>query len=203
MNLVFDGANSASKLVQLITAKLPGMFSECVYIIQLLTSSLMIICYHVSGFRDEAVYYGDQIFFYKRAQILVADLWAAFGRQTSLLSEDRKPKTAREALSLPDINRLTMFPDYRVPQVLVSLKLIKYHDELREQIRKQQELPAGSPQEIEIRAATIQAVEKLREELESQGISKTSVELDWLLWQRGENAKDEFFPHHRTRTCFY
>eukprot|EP00355_Strombidium_rassoulzadegani_P007426 CAMPEP_0168619986 /NCGR_PEP_ID=MMETSP0449_2-20121227/6893_1 /TAXON_ID=1082188 /ORGANISM="Strombidium rassoulzadegani, Strain ras09" /LENGTH=47 /DNA_ID= /DNA_START= /DNA_END= /DNA_ORIENTATION= len=30
-----------------------------------------------SGFRDEAIYQGEQVFFYKRAQILVADLIGA------------------------------------------------------------------------------------------------------------------------------
>lgn len=33
------------------------------------------------GFRDTAVYKGRLIHFYKRAQILVGDLWAAYGRQ--------------------------------------------------------------------------------------------------------------------------
>lgn len=33
-----------------------------------------------TGFRDHAVYRGRQVYFYKRAQILVADLWAALGR---------------------------------------------------------------------------------------------------------------------------
>ena len=30
------------------------------------------------GFRDQAIYHGIQIFFYKRAQILVSDLIGAF-----------------------------------------------------------------------------------------------------------------------------
>ena len=31
-----------------------------------------------SGFRDEAIYKGKQVFFYKRAQILVSDLIGAY-----------------------------------------------------------------------------------------------------------------------------
>ncbi len=38
-----------------------------------------------TGFRDEAIYDGEQVFFYKRAQILVADLYGA-------LEERKSPK---------------------------------------------------------------------------------------------------------------
>ena len=35
-----------------------------------------------TGFRDEAIYNGEQVFFYKRAQILVADLYGALNERT-------------------------------------------------------------------------------------------------------------------------
>lgn len=50
-----------------------------------------------SGFRDHAVYNGEQVHFYKRAQILVGDVWAAYGRRTSGLA------------AFHDIGKLTMF----------------------------------------------------------------------------------------------
>jgi hypothetical protein len=55
-----------------------------------------------SGFRDEAIHRGEQIFFYKRAQILVADLIGAFGDIEHPCKFLRKEE-------------LTMFADYRVP----------------------------------------------------------------------------------------
>lgn len=36
-----------------------------------------------TGFRDEAIYDGEQVFFYKRAQILVADLYGALEERKS------------------------------------------------------------------------------------------------------------------------
>ena len=47
------------------------------------------------------------------------------------------------------------------------------------------------------------AVDMLQQELLRQGLSFLSLELDWLLWQRGENAKDDMCPHHRTLTIYY
>ena len=38
-----------------------------------------------TGFRDEAIYDGEQVFFYKRAQILVADLYGALDERWSPL----------------------------------------------------------------------------------------------------------------------
>eukprot|EP01138_Halocafeteria_seosinensis_P004949 gb/GECG01005061.1/.p1 GENE.gb/GECG01005061.1/~~gb/GECG01005061.1/.p1 ORF type:complete len:179 (+),score=19.50 gb/GECG01005061.1/:1-537(+) len=178
--MIIRAKNSATALVNLITSELPG-------------------------FRDEAVYHGAQVFFYKRVQILVGDLWAAFGKQQTLNTAASKvPDTGLQALVLPDIGKLTMFADYRVPQVLTSLNLIQYSTDLARRIQNREELFPGSPEEVEIRAATVQAVEKLKEVLSSaHGVSRMSVELDWWLWQTGEKSKDTFFPHHRTLTCFY
>jgi hypothetical protein len=59
------------------------------------------------SFRDEALHQGEQVYFYKRAQILVADIWAAYGCRT----DPPFPYAFR------DMGELTMFADYRVPQV--------------------------------------------------------------------------------------
>lgn len=59
--------------------------------------------------------------------------------------------------------------------------------------------------QVEIRAATVQAVELLKAELlGTHNLPHIlSLTLDWLLWQEGERLKDELPPHHRTLTVFY
>ena len=59
----------------------------------------------ITGFRDTSVYKGALVHFYK---ILMGDLWAACGRS-------RDPA---HRYSFHDMNELTMFADYRVPQKL-------------------------------------------------------------------------------------
>ena len=39
------------------------------------------------GFRDTAIYNGYLVHFYKRAQILVGDLWAAYGKNLLKIQE--------------------------------------------------------------------------------------------------------------------
>jgi Potential Queuosine, Q, salvage protein family len=67
---------------------------------------------------------------------LVADLWGAL-------------KDLPEHKSLfPDIDELTTFPDYRVPQILNQLSVLEYSEELNELIGKKQEIKAGSQMEL-------------------------------------------------------
>lgn len=73
-------------------------------------------------FRDEADYNGQRVSIYKRAQILVGDIWACY---------------KGEGLGyFKDINEsITMFADYRVPQVLIHFKALEYTDELMEYLK--------------------------------------------------------------------
>lgn len=59
--------------------------------------AVRLVLAHLPGFRDHAVYRGEQVHFYKRAQILVGDVWAAYGRRTTGIA------------SFHDIAQLTMF----------------------------------------------------------------------------------------------
>lgn len=69
-----------------------------------------------SGFRDHAIYNGKQVFFYKRAQIFAGDIWGAFhGKGLGFFT---------------DVDNLTMFADYRVPQILRHWNILKYSDSL-------------------------------------------------------------------------
>ena len=36
-----------------------------------------------------------------------------------------------------------------------------------------------------------------------KGIDLLVIEVDWLLWNQGENSLDTMDPHHRTITTFY
>ncbi len=137
------------------------------------------------GFRDSSVYKGHQVFFYKRAQILVADVWGS------------------GVIPIHNIEKLTMFADYRVPQILHDLGVLVYSEQLHHAVVSKQQIPPGSEQECEIRAWTVVAVDLLREALLGAGRRLTAVELDWLLWTAAEARLASLPPHHRTLTVFY
>ncbi|MDQ4078960.1 MAG: queuosine salvage family protein [Chloroflexota bacterium] len=141
------------------------------------------------GFRDHAIYQGWPIYLYKRAQILAGDLWGSFDGQ-GLGRFD-------------DIDQLTMFADYRVPQLLRGEGILEYNTRLASIVDLCRELPSGSDLEIEIRAASIHAVELLRDALAARDIQISALELDWILWNEGEAQQQELKPHHRTLTIYY
>jgi len=144
------------------------------------------------GFRDHAVYSGCQVFFYKRAQIFVGDVWGAYGG--SGLGD------------FGDINRLTMFADYRVPQILQAKGVMVYGQDLKALVDSGSQLPSGGAAESEIRAVTVQAVERLKQTLVTKHkMELHSIEIDWMLWEEGEAAalKGSLPPHHKTLTVYY
>jgi len=143
----------------------------------------------VPSFRDVSEYRGQQVYFYKRAQIFCADLNGAFeGRCWG---------------QFEDIDQITAFADYKLPQVLRKLTILRYDHELAQRVDNKELLEPGSPEEIEIRANTIWAVEMIREELASLGRPLKAFEIDWILWNLGQQEEFTSQPHHRTVTIFY
>jgi len=142
-----------------------------------------------SSFNDIAVYDNREVRFFKRAQIVVTDLWGAFG--------------GKDWGEFEDIGTLTAFADYKLPQILRAWGILHYAPSLTRKVDAQIELAAGSPEEIEIRAATLWAVEFLREELAARGRALLSVQVDWVLWDASQGRFEGMKPYHRVRTTYY
>ncbi|MBW2035320.1 MAG: queuosine salvage family protein [Deltaproteobacteria bacterium] len=91
-----------------------------------------------SSFNDVSEYQGQKVFFYKRAQILTADLYGAFN--------------GKKWGSFTDMDKITAFADYKLPQVLRHLGIMRYTESLTQKVDQELMLEAGCPEEIEIRA---------------------------------------------------
>jgi hypothetical protein len=143
----------------------------------------------LASFRDVAEYLGHKVFFYKRAQIFAADLYGTFA--------------GKKWGNFTDINKLTAFADYKLPQVLRHLGILGYSTSLDRKVNQKILLDPKSPEEVEIRANTIWAVELIRQELEQMGKYLRAFEIDWILWNLGQDPTFKAKPHHRTVTIFY
>lgn len=140
-------------------------------------------------FRDVEAYGTLRVPFYKRAQLTAADLALAFGNAGP----------GRFA----DLDQLTLFADNLVPHVLRVDGVLVYEQGLAERIDREELLAAGSAEEVEIRACAVHAVELLVEELRRAGQAVTAMQLDYLLWNRGQQPAYKARPRHRTRTVSY
>ncbi len=140
-------------------------------------------------YRDISDFKGRKVPFFKRAQLTAADLHIAF----SGIGSGR----------FHDLDRLTIFADNLVPHVLKMDGILRYDPELDTRINAGELIPAGSEEEVEIRACAIHAAEQIKEALNRNGHGITAMQLDYLLWSRGGNPDYKAHPRHRTRTCFY
>jgi Queuosine salvage protein len=142
-----------------------------------------------SSFRDQAAYQGQKVFFYKRAQLFASDLHGALG--------------GKGLGSFREMKDLTAFADYKLPQVLRHVGALEYARGLAERVDRMIHLDAGSEEEVEIRAGTIWTVELIRREMKRLGKEVHATEIDWLLWNLGQQDRFRVKPYHRTVTMYY
>ncbi|KAF9409677.1 hypothetical protein BGZ94_001887 [Podila epigama] len=200
-----------------LVEKFNGNFANCIAeangsalkLVDILTSNF-------SSFRDEAEFCGRKVQIFKRAQILVADL-ACFQNKSYG--------------AFKDIDEITMFADYRVPQALYHFHCLQYSPELLAVLDRGEMLPNGSPLEVEIRGNSIWSVELIRrrilelieqELLEKQAdptvdpnselpkmMTVNAILIDFFIWDFAKAAQLDLtlgqrpVKVHRTRSVFY
>ncbi|MCL4437680.1 queuosine salvage family protein [Patescibacteria group bacterium] len=162
-NLITEANGDAQKLLELIVQNFPS-------------------------FLDAATYKGKEVYFYKRAQLLVADIFQIFG--------------GKNFGALENMDQITACADYKLPLILRNLGILEYAPALAEKIDNKTEIQKGSAEETEIRASTIWAVEFIKEEVKKRSPQIMSFQINddlWLATQGNNNGK----PYHRTRTTAY
>jgi len=140
-------------------------------------------------FNDVEPYGGLNVPFFKRAQIIASDLSIAFKQE--------------KWGCFGDLEQMTIFADNLVPHVLRLDGILRYEDALLDRINDQSLIPAGSAEEVEIRACAVQAVELIKNEIRDTGRNISSPQLDNFLWNRGQQPQYKAVPRHRTRTVYY
>lgn len=141
------------------------------------------------SFDDTAELDGYRVAFHKRAQLATAMLYERFnGEGWGALEE---------------MEQLTVYADYKLPQVLRRMGVLKYSEDLAAKVDRAVELPAGSREEVEIRVATIWAGELLRRGLAGRFGWVNAIHVDYYLWAEGQRKPPGARPYHRTRTIYY
>ncbi len=163
-NLIAEANGDAQKLVELIVQNIPS-------------------------FSDTSLYKEKETYFYKRAQLLVADIYQIFDGQSFG--------------ALKNVDQLTACADYKLPQILRKLGILEYTSMLAEKVDTKTEIAHNSPEEIEMRANTIWAVEFIKEEVRKRSPQILSFEVNDHLWLATQEKFDGDKPYHRTRTTAY
>jgi hypothetical protein len=132
------------------------------------------------AFADTSTYDGHSVPFFKRAQLCAADLHRG------------------GIADLPGLDRLTAFADNLVPHVLRVDGILQLDPTFTARIESEDLLEHGSPEEVELRACAVQAVELL-----AAASPLTPAEIDSALWHRGRNPRYKSLPRPRSRNTAY
>jgi hypothetical protein len=133
-------------------------------------------------FADRSPYHELSVGFLKRAQIVAADLQRA------------------GVVTWRDTDRLTMFADNLVPHVLRLDGVLWFEPALVARIDAGELIEHGSPEEVEIRACALHAVEAI---VAARPGELIAAEVDEILWERGGSAHYKAHPRHRSRCTAY
>ena len=134
------------------------------------------------SFADVSVYEERRVPFFKRAQLAAADLHRA------------------GVAELPGVERLTAFADNLVPHVLRVDGVLRLSPELTAKVEAEELLVHGSPEEVELRAAAVHAIELLAA---ATGGALAPAEIDSALWNRGRGRRYKSIPRPRSRNTAY
>jgi len=187
--LMSQDASALNQLGHYLLEHFAGSFMRLLDAAGSSAESLVRLLIRMPYFNDVEMYGELRVPFFKRAQLTAADLAIAFHGQGPGYFHD--------------LDRLTIFADNLVPHVLRVDGILRYEDELAERIEREELIPSGSPEEVEIRACGVHAVELLVAELRRQGQPITARGLDYLLWNRGQEPHYKARPRHRTRSVYY
>jgi len=176
-------------LGRFLATRFGGRFAGPVEAADQRAGALVEVLAEMPFYRDVARYADLEVPLYKRAQITVSDLAHAFGGEGLGRFLDR--------------DSLTIFADNLVPHVLRMEGALVYDSDLLARIEAGEEIPAGSPEEVEIRAVALHAVERLCEQLRGDGLPARAEALDHWLWNRGQRPEMKARPRHRARTVYY
>mmetsp|Transcript_10489 Transcript_10489/g.24228 ORF Transcript_10489/g.24228 Transcript_10489/m.24228 type:complete len:345 (+) Transcript_10489:157-1191(+) len=138
-------------------------------------------------FNDAHRYNGQDVFLYKKAQLVTGELFHRFR------SED-------ERFNFADGNRLTCFCDNVIVATMRKTGCIRTTAELAKQIECGKDIPSGSAAEVALRAKSLTAVEQI-----ASACQLAPCTVGNFLWAvLGKQPEFRAFPRHATPdTCFY
>ena len=173
-----------SEINEIVNKKMSGNFYKYIKNITSDTELFNLIINNFESFKDERIYDGKVIYFYKLAQLLTSDILH--------LREEIEKITV-------DYSNLIGCADYKIPQVLRALGITKYDKELSYMVDNKKEIEISSKYEVEIRASQIFVLGYIKNRLNSF----KSVDINDFLFNYSKKLKNIVKPYHLCRNKNY
>lgn len=168
----------------IVNEKMNGNFYKFVHDVTKDTELLDIIIENFPSFKDERVYNGKTIYFYKLAQLLTSDILHL--------------REQMEGIEV-DYSNLLGCADYKIPQTMRALDILVYDDELSEIVDNKVEIKASSVYEVEIRASMIVVIDYIKNRLKNQ----KAIDINDYFFIASKKVKEKTKPYHLCRNQNY
>lgn len=144
-----------------------------------------IILTNFESFVDTRTYNGIEVHFYKLAQLLTSDILHVYELKMGYKV---------------NYENLVGCADYKIPQVLESLGILRYDDELISIIENKIEIEENSQYEIEIRSSMLIVIDYIYRAIDKK-VSR--IDINDFIWSKGQDKTSLTKPYHLTRTTSY
>ena len=177
--------NIIRNVSNIVNEKMNGNFYTFIKGVTLDTELFKIIVKYFPNFKDERIYNNKKIYFYKLAQLLTSDILHI--------------RELKENIKV-DYSHLVGCSDYKIPQVMRGLGILKYSDKLSNIIDNKKEIELNSEYEVEIRANMLVVIDLIKKKLENR---VCAIDINDYIWSQGRNKNIELKPYHLTRNTNY
>lgn len=183
--LLEERYNIIRNVSEVVNEKMNGNFYEYIKHITNDEDLFNIIINNFSSFKDEREYDGKTIYFYKLAQLLTSDILHV--------------REQLENIEV-DYSHLIGCADYKIPQVLRSLGILEYSEELESIVDNKTEIFENSKYEVEIRANMLVVLDMIKNKLNNKFYS---IDLNDYIFIEAKNKTLKLKPYHLTRNTNY
>lgn len=182
--LLMDRYQTLVEISSIVNNKMNGNFYEYIKDIKDDINLFDIIISNFSSFKDERVYNGKIVYFYKLAQLLTSDILHL-----------------RELVENIKVNysHLVGCADYKIPQTMRALEILKYDDELSKLVDSKTEIDYSSEYEVEIRASMIVVIDYIKNKLKNV----KSININDYFFTASKEVKEISKPYHLCRNKNY
>ncbi len=169
---------------KIVNERMNGNFYKFIKNITSDTQLFDIIISNFESFKDERIYDGKTIYFYKLAQLLTSDILHI--------------REKLEGIKV-DYSNLIGCADYKIPQTLRALGIVEYNDELANIIDSEKHIEISSKYEVEIRASQIVVLEYIHKKF----ININSIDINDFFFVYSKKVKSIAKPYHLCRNTNY
>lgn len=182
--LIEERYNSVKEISEIENQKMNGSFYNYIKDVREDNELFDIIVKNFPSFKDERIYKGKEVYFYKLAELLTSDILHV--------------REAKENIKV-DCTHLTGCSDYKIPQTMRALGIIEYDDELSKKVDSKKELKVNSEEEIEIRGTQIYVIYYIKEKLNNINM----IDINDYFFTSSKKVKKLVKPYHMCRNTNY